>query len=86
VGQYLVELYLSRTGAGDLDAVVARASAAAADLSREGVPVSCLRSIFVPADETWFLLYEGPSPAEVLAAVVRAGLRCERVLDAVTQP
>lgn len=84
--QYLAELYLARTGAGDLHVEVARACAVAAELSREGVPVRCLHSIFVPADETWFLLYEALSAASVLEAVGRAELRCDCVLEAVMQP
>ena len=83
--RYLAELYLSRAG-GDLQAVVARARAAAADLSRGGRPVRCLRSIFVPAEETWFLLYDAPSSAAVEAALEHAALPCERVLEAVTEP
>ncbi len=86
MGQYLVELYLSRIGAGDLTAIVARARAAAAELSSEGAPVQCLRSIFVPADETWLLLYDAPDAVAVGRAVARADLRCERVLEAETQP
>jgi uncharacterized protein DUF4242 len=84
--RYLVELYLSRAGAGGRDEAAARARAAAAALTSEGVPVRYLRSIFVPDDETWFLLYDGPSKAAVEAAVTRADLPCERVLEALTQP
>jgi hypothetical protein len=47
-------------------------------------PFRYLRSIFVPSDETWLLLYEGPSDAAVGEAVARAGLRCERVPAAET--
>ena len=57
--QYLAELYLSRIGATDLPEIVARARDAAETLAREGIPVRCVRSTFVPDDETWFLLYEG---------------------------
>jgi len=86
VARYLVELYLSRSGAGGLDHAAARARAAAEELSREGVPVRCLRSIFVPEDETWFLLYEAASATAVERAVARADLPCDRVLEALTQP
>ena len=86
MARYLVELYLSRMGAGGLEAAVARARAAADAATYEGEPVRCLRSIFVPAEETWFLLYDGPSANAVENAVARAALPCERVLEAVTQP
>ena len=86
MARYLVELYLSRTGAGGLDEAAARARAAATELTCEGVPVRYLRSIFVPADETWFLLYEAASAKAVEEAVERADLPCERVLEALTQP
>jgi hypothetical protein len=83
VPRYLVELYRSSAG-GDLDVVVARARAAAS-ASRPRGRVRCLRSIFVPAEETWFLLYDAPSRAAVEAALERAALPCERVLEAVTE-
>ena len=79
MARYLAELYLSRDGAGDdITAVAARARAA------DGTQVRYLRSIFVPEDETWFLLYDAPSAAAVEEALARAGLRSERVLEAVT--
>ena len=86
MARYLVELYLSRTGVGGLKDAAAHARAAADELSREGVAVRYLRSIFIPADETWFLLYEAASAKAVEDAVARAALPCERVLEAVTQP
>jgi ubiquinone/menaquinone biosynthesis C-methylase UbiE len=41
--------------------------------------VSCVRSIFVPQDETCFLLFEAPSADAVEEAVRRAGLRHEHI-------
>jgi len=77
--RYLVELYLPTGQAGDLRAATARARAAAQELSG----VRCLRSIFVPEDETWFLLYQAESAAEVRHAVERASLPVARVVEAV---
>jgi hypothetical protein len=75
MARFLAEVYLSRSGAGgDLSAVAARARAGGARY---------VRSIFVPEDETWFLLFDAPSPAAVETALRRAGLRCERVHEAV---
>ena len=86
MAHFLVELYLSRIGAGGLEAAAARARAAGDEMTCEGEPVRYVRSIFVPEDETWFLLYDGPSAQAVEEAVARAALPCERVLEAVTQP
>jgi hypothetical protein len=83
--RYLVELYVSRLAAGGLDRAAARARTAAAEVSRLGTPVRYLRSIFVPGDETWFLLYDGPSATAVEDAVALAALPCERVVEAVTR-
>jgi hypothetical protein len=81
VGRYLAELYLSKGAARDVAAATARARAAAAET--HDVPIRCLRSIFVPDDETWFLLYDAPTAAAVKRAVERAGLPCARIVEAV---
>src|SRR5262249_22289456 len=85
VAHYLVELYLSRVGAGGLEAAAARACAAAAELTGSGVRVRCLSSIFVPADETWFLLYDAASANAVRSAPAGGARPSERVREAVTQ-
>jgi hypothetical protein len=84
MGRYLVELYLPRGAARDVASATARARAAAAEAAEEGMPVRCLRSIFVPEDETWFLLYDAPTAAAVRRAVERANLTCGRLVEAVT--
>lgn len=81
--RYLAELYLPKAGPGDLEKAAARACTAAEEMSRAGSTVRYLRSIFVPEDETWFLLYEAPSAAAVLEAGAHAGISIERVADAV---
>jgi hypothetical protein len=85
VPEFLVELYVARLD----DAAVARdadgAQAASAELTREGTPVRYLRSIFVPEDETCFVLYEAESAAAVREAALRAGLRFERIAEATVQ-
>jgi hypothetical protein len=83
MGRYLVELYLSPGEAADLDAATARAQSAADEASSDGAQISCLRSIFVPEDETWFLLYEAPTAAAVRHAVDCAALPCARIVEAV---
>ena len=58
----------------------------AEELSREGRGVHLIRSIFVPADETCFLLFEAESGADVMEAATRSGMQVERVMDAVSIP
>ncbi len=76
MGRYLAELYLPKSA--DIAAATKQAKAAA-----ESGPARCLRSIFVPEDETWFLLYESPTIEAVQQAVQQAGLPCARVVGVV---
>jgi hypothetical protein len=79
---FLLELYVSREAAVGARATTERARAAAAELTRAGTPVRCTRSVFVPEDETCFLLYEAASIRVVREAASRAGLSFERVTEA----
>ena len=79
---YLAELYRASGEGDDLVKAAARARAAADGLARTGTRVRCIRSVFVPDDETWFLLYEAPSAAAVAEAAGKADLRVERVVEA----
>ena len=83
MARYLAELYLSRRGAGDLRDTVARARTAAREVTADGTPVQYIRSIFVPTDETYFLLYDAPTPEAVAEASARAGIHVERIVEAV---
>jgi hypothetical protein len=80
---YLVELYLPKSGVPNLREATRRAQAAAIEVSSEGERVRCLRSIFVPQDETLFLLYDAPSVARVNEAVEHAALESARVVEVV---
>jgi hypothetical protein len=84
MAEYLVELYVAQGDHAAARHHVALAERAGADLSREGLAVRYLRSIFVPEDETCFLLFEADSAALVTEAVQRAGLRLEHVSAATT--
>jgi hypothetical protein len=77
--EFLIELYVSRTDAGSLERDTERARLAAEELHRQGGSVRYLRSIFVPEDETCFLLYEAASAEAVREAVLRARLPVDRV-------
>jgi uncharacterized protein DUF4242 len=72
--RYTVELCLPDAGCADVRQAAARARETA---STEGVRF--LRSIFVPEDDTCFLLYEGPSAESVRAAARRARFAPRRV-------
>jgi len=80
MAEFLVELYVSRAGADGADRETRRARCAAAALTAEGRPVRLVRSIFVPEDETCFLLVEADTVAAVHEAASRAAVPFERVL------
>jgi hypothetical protein len=82
VTEYLVELYVPRSDKAHVDLRDGHARLAAEQLAREGTAVRYLRSIFIPADETCFYLYEAASPDAVREAAQRAGLRVERIVEA----
>jgi hypothetical protein len=85
VAEFLLELYVPRDGRATVDADVDRAGRAASELAREGTPVRYVRSIYVPEDETCFLLYEADSADGVREAARRAGLPFDRVVEAVAE-
>jgi Nickel responsive protein SCO4226-like len=86
VPEYLVELYLSQADGAVLARETERARRAAEELSREGVHVRCVHSIFVPEEETCFLLYDAVSAEAVREAARRARLPFEHVSEAFTGP
>jgi ubiquinone/menaquinone biosynthesis C-methylase UbiE len=79
MAEFLVEVYVRRDDPRTARTSADRARRAAADLTREGRDVQCVRSIFVPEDETFLVLFEAPSVDAVSEAVGRAGLRCEHI-------
>lgn len=82
MAEFLLELYVPRSQGTTVERCAERARTAADALSRSGTPVRYLSSIFVPDDETCFLLYEAHSAEAVEAAARRARLPFERVLAA----
>jgi hypothetical protein len=85
VNTFLVELYVSRSDHAVVEQGAERARLAAEELSREGTPVRYMRSIFVPEDETCFLLYEAVRAQDVEEAARRAAVPFERVAEVVTE-
>jgi hypothetical protein len=82
VKRYLVKLHLPTGGAAALAAAGERARAAAEQLVREGTAVRWVRSVYVPEDETCFLVFEGGSSDAVGEASRRAALEYERIVEA----
>jgi hypothetical protein len=83
VQSYVAEAYVARPRAGDLHAHERRARAAATELSRQGTPIRFVRSIFLPADEICFYVFEASSAEAVGVACERAALRFARIVEAV---
>jgi hypothetical protein len=86
VAEFLVELYVARSDAGAVECLAARARVAAAELRRRGTAVRYVRSISIPEDETCFLVYEATTAESVRAAVRRASLPADRILESATTP
>jgi hypothetical protein len=81
MAEFLIELYVSCL---DGDAVARgerRARDAAVELTAEGTRVRLLRSIYVPEDETCFLLFRAGSIDAVREAARRAELAYEHVAE-----
>lgn len=79
--EFLLELYVSRSDRGAVIDGAGRAGLAAQRLRRDGASVKYLRSIFVPDDETCFLVYEARSADDVRRAASLAGLPAAHVLE-----
>lgn len=81
---FLVESYLPRSmGAHEEAPSLARRAAELA--GSEGVDFRYVRTTLLPSDETCFHLFEAPSVAVVETALARAGLGCDRIVEALTQ-
>jgi hypothetical protein len=85
VPNFLAETYLPRPGKARLRSAQ-RARAAAKKLAERGTPIRFVRSIYVPNDEICFLVFDAISSDAVVDACTRAGLRFERVVEAVESP
>lgn len=80
--EFLAEVYVSRTGCAATHEAWQRLVRAAAELTAEGQSVRPVRSIFVPEDETCFLLFEAGTAEAVHETARRAAVTCERVVEA----
>jgi hypothetical protein len=85
MSEFLVEVYVSRAAAPTARQALEQVRGAADELRREGQHIRFLHSIFVPADETCFYLFEAQSDDAVREAANRSGLLIDRVVAAVCE-
>ena len=82
---YLVETYVPRGRAQELEALGHEIRAAIAELEGEGVVVRYVRATLLPDDETCFHVLEAASAEAVEHVCRRAGLEGTRVVPAVEE-
>jgi hypothetical protein len=80
VAEFLLELYVARGDASAVAGDADRARRAAEELRRSGTSVRYVRSIYIPEDDTCFLVYEASSRDAVRDAAERASLSADRIL------
>lgn len=80
--RYLVERHLPGITGDQLKMAASRAKKTTSEMTAQGTPVRYLRSIFIPAEEKCFCLFDGPSPEAVEEANRRAQIPFERVVEA----
>jgi uncharacterized protein DUF4242 len=81
--EFLVEIYVPRDDPETIEGRAERARRAGEEMTLQGTPVRYLRSLFVPEDETCFMLYEAHALADVREAAERAALAFDRISEAV---
>lgn len=84
--RYLVESYLPPPSREVLERLEARATTAADDLTRADAPVRYIEVIVVPEDEMCLFVYEAGSAELAREASARAGISCERIVEASVSP
>ncbi len=80
MASWLVEAYAS--GTTDVHEVERRTRSVAAQLTRRGRRIRCLRTILVRGDETCFHVVEAESAEVVRELADRAGLAAHRIVEA----
>lgn len=86
MAEFLQECYLSAGEVEPLAGKQQRIEAAAARLTEAGSPIRLIRSIVVPEDETWFLLWEAEAEQAVREVCRRARIGVGRITRSVALP
>ena len=81
--EFLAETYTPRFAPGTPAPGPGELAQVAAHARGPGGPARFLGAIAVPEEETCFWLYQAPTTAAVCAAMTAAGLRPERIMQAV---
>lgn len=76
---FLVERYLSATGARNLDDLVRRLALICSDLTGDGPTVQYLQSIHLPEEDTCFCVFAASSELAVLAVNSAANFPLDRI-------
>jgi len=79
---FMAERYLASSPIRSLLAVVARDRLAARIMTTRGVPISHLRTIYMPEDEMYFSLFEAPSARSLQEVSDRLDLGFVRITEA----
>ena len=82
--EFLLEAYVPRSDRTVAERAVSAAEEAAGRVRAAGATIRYVRSIFVPEDETCFLLFVADARDDVLEVARLAGLPVERIVTAVT--
>ena len=82
--QYVVERHLPNFTGEQLAAAAKRAKQTTLAMTREGMPVRYLRSIFIPGEDKCYCLFEGESAESVLQANQRADLPVQSISEALS--
>lgn len=82
--RYLAELYIPASTA--FAEVAGKARAGAGQAAGAGARVRFLQAIFVPQDESCFVLYQADTTDDVTTAGTLAGLIFDRIVPAICEP
>ena len=82
---FVIETYLPRTRAEDLDRAVAELQRAAAAASSPEARARHIRSFYVGADELLYHLVEAPSLEVITLIGHAAGLTADRIVEALSR-
>ena len=84
MAEFLLEAFVPRSDPAVAERAALEAEAAADGVRAAGGTIRYVRSIFVPEDETCFLLFEADAKDDVAEVARQAGLPVDRIVMAVT--